>query len=85
MTEANEIEGKVGNRFTIVIPKKIREKMQLREGEAILIRLTKGKILIETKRGDPFEKLDEVAGDIKFNRHSREKAEELAFEEVESS
>ena len=59
MTEVSEIEGKVGTRFTIVIPKKFREKIHLKEGEAIIFRLKDGKIVIEPKRSDPFERVFE--------------------------
>ncbi len=82
MVESFETEGKVGNRFTIVIPKRLREKIQLKEGESIIFRLENGRILIEPKRGNPFKKLDEIAGDIKFDRHTRQEAEKLAFKEA---
>ena len=79
MSEAYKIEGKVGNRFTIVIPRKIREKIRLKEGESIVFWLDGNKIVIEPKRSDPFEKLDEIAGDIQFNCNTRKKADNYAL------
>lgn len=37
------------------------------------------KIVIEPKRSDPFERLDEIAGDIQFNHRVRQKAENDVF------
>ena len=74
--------GKIGKRFTVVIPKEIRERMNLREGEEIKFVLQGGKIFIELRRGDPFERLSEIAGDFEFTRDVKKEAEKAAIKIV---
>lgn len=50
----------VGRRYTLVIPKSIREEMGLEEGQRALIYVEGGRIVIEPFPGDPFKTLDKV-------------------------
>lgn len=50
----------VGRRYTLVIPKNIREKLGLKEGQIALARIEEGKIIIEPLPSDPFKVLGEV-------------------------
>ena len=53
----------VGKRYTIVIPKEIREKVKISEGSKVLISVRSGKIIIEPLPEDPFKVLGEVIGE----------------------
>ncbi len=53
----------VGKRYTIVIPKEIREKVKISEGSKVLISVRGGKIIIEPLPEDPFKVLGEVIGE----------------------
>jgi len=44
----------------LVIPKNIREKLGLKEGQIALARIEEGKIIIEPLPSDPFKVLGEV-------------------------
>ena len=44
----------------MVIPKNIREKLGLKEGQIALARIEEGKIIIEPLPSDPFKVLGEV-------------------------
>lgn len=56
------VVSRVGKRCTIVIPKEIREKVRLREGSTVIIRVVDDKIVIEALPDDPFKVLEEVIG-----------------------
>lgn len=50
----------VGRRYTLVIPKSIREEIGLEEGQRVLIYVEGGKIVIEPFPGDPFKALKQI-------------------------
>ena len=50
----------VGKRYTLVIPKSIREEIGLKEGQNVLIYVEGGKIVIEPFPRDPFKTLDKI-------------------------
>ncbi len=54
---------KVGKRYTIVIPKSIREKLRLKEGSKVLLRISGNRIIIEPLPDSPFEILGKVVGE----------------------
>ncbi len=66
---------RIGRRYTIVIPKEIREKVNLKEGSLVIIRAIDNEIIIETLPNDPFKVLGEVIGEP----YSEEKDEEKAI------
>ena len=53
----------VSKRFAIAIPKAVREKVGLREGQRVLVYAEAGKIVIEPLPADPFKELREVIGE----------------------
>lgn len=53
----------VGRRYTLVIPKSIREELGLEEGQRAFIYIEGGKIVIEPFPGDPFKALGDVIGE----------------------
>lgn len=65
----------VGRRYTLVIPKSIREELGLEEGRRALIYIQDGKIVIEPLPGDPFEVLREVVGEPYEEAKEEERAE----------
>ncbi len=67
---------RIGRRYTIVIPKEIRKKVNLKEGSLVIIRVADNKIIIEALPDDPFKVLEEVIGEP----YSEEKDEEKAIE-----
>ncbi|RLF23709.1 MAG: AbrB/MazE/SpoVT family DNA-binding domain-containing protein [Thermoprotei archaeon] len=55
---------RVGKRYTIVIPKEVREKLGLKEGSKLLLRIYGEKSLIlEPLPDNPFKVLEEVIGE----------------------
>lgn len=66
---------RIGKKYTIVIPKEIREKMGLREGQFSEIKIEKDKLVIIPKAFDPFEKLSELIGDVTYDQEAERKAE----------
>jgi len=70
-------EATIGRRFSLVIPKRVRKKLKLREGQRALVREEEGKIVIEPLPNDPYEVLSETLGDF---RYSEEKYEKKAVE-----
>jgi len=55
-------EASVGKRYTVVIPKSIREEIGLKEGQRVLMYVEGGKIVIEPFPGDPLKTLGEIIG-----------------------
>ena len=54
---------KVGRRYTVVIPKEIREKIGIKEGSKLLLRIDKDTIIMEPLPDDPFRVLEEIIGE----------------------
>jgi AbrB family looped-hinge helix DNA binding protein len=53
----------IGRRYTIVIPKNARRKLNLKEGQRMQIRVENGHLLLEPFPSDPFEVLESVIGE----------------------
>ena len=66
---------RIGRRYTLVIPKEIREKANIKEGSLVIIRVVDNRIIIEALPDDPFKVLEEVIGEP----YSEEKDEEKAI------
>ena len=56
-------ESVIGRRYTLVIPKTIREELTLKEGQKVLIHVEEGKIIIEPLPRNPYKVLEEVIGE----------------------
>jgi len=65
---------RIGRRYTIVIPKEIRNKVNLKEGSLVIIRVADNKIIIEALPDDPFKVLEEVIGEPYYEEKDEEKA-----------
>ena len=66
---------KIGKRYTIVIPKSLREKLGIKENQMAEIEVDAGKLVITPKTADPFKKLSELMGDIKYDEKLERKVE----------
>jgi len=66
----------VGRRFTIVIPKSIRKELTVREGQRVLIRIERGRIVIEPLPFDPYSIMEEVVGEPYEEKEEESRAEE---------
>lgn len=52
----------IGKRHTIVIPKSIRSKVGMTEGQMVLVRVEHGRVIIEPLPEDPYQVLGEIVG-----------------------
>ncbi|HMF33985.1 MAG TPA: AbrB/MazE/SpoVT family DNA-binding domain-containing protein [Candidatus Lokiarchaeia archaeon] len=50
----------IGKRFTLVIPKKARLQLKLKEGQRVQVRVESGHLLLEPYPLDPYETLKSV-------------------------
>ena len=66
----------IGRRYTVVIPKSIREKIGLKEGQKVFVREQAGRIVIEPLPTDPYKTLSAVLGDLKYVEEKHEKVAE---------
>lgn len=72
---------RVDNKGRITIPKEIREKFGIREGDELIITLRRGEVILR-KTEDPFKVLEELLGNLSFNRKLRKIAKEKALKEL---
>ncbi|MCD6348316.1 MAG: AbrB/MazE/SpoVT family DNA-binding domain-containing protein [Candidatus Korarchaeota archaeon] len=75
------MEAVVDSKGRIVLPKNVRKKLGLKEGDKVVITLEKDGILIK-KLEDPEKVLEELLGDLTFSRELRRVAERQALKEV---
>ena len=54
---------RVGKKYTIVLPKDIRSKLNIKEGDLLSVRVEGDRIILEPKRSDPFKVLEKVIGE----------------------
>lgn len=67
----------VGKRYSIVIPKAVREKLHLEEGQDVWIGTSGDAILIEPLPKDPYTVLKRVIGEPYDEKRDEPRAEEL--------
>ena len=72
---------RVDSKGRIVLPKKFRDALGIREGDELVLVLEGGKVIIK-KAEDPFKVLEEVLGELSFSRELRRVAEEEGLKEV---
>jgi antitoxin MazE len=54
---------RVGKKFTLVIPKSVRERLKIREGDILTLQVEGEKIVLTIRRSDPFKVLEQVIGE----------------------
>jgi len=69
----------------MVIPKSIRKRMGLKEGQKVFVREEAGKILIEPLPVDPYKTLAAVLGDFTYDEKKHEKLAEGWLKKVARS
>lgn len=69
-------ESVIGRRYTLVIPKAVREELTLKQGQRVLIRVEGKRIIIEPLPWDPYKVLEEVVGEPYEEEKEEVKAEE---------
>ena len=67
---------RVGKKYTIVLPKGVRTKLNIKEGDLLNIKIEGDKIVLEPKRSNPFKILEKIIGEP----YDEEKDEKLAEE-----
>lgn len=67
----------IGRRFTLVIPKAVRRRVGLKEGQHAIVRAEAGRIIVEALPSDPYGALADAIGDFEYSESKHErKAEE---------
>ncbi len=66
---------RVGRRYTVVIPRKIRRQTGLKENDLLKIWVEKGRIILEPVEYNPFKILEKVIGEP-YSEETDEKAAE---------
>jgi AbrB family looped-hinge helix DNA binding protein len=72
-----EVKSKIGKRFSVIIPKEIREKLGLKEGDTIIIKKKESDIVISTEKISPFKKLANLLGTFPYNEKVEEETEKF--------
>lgn len=71
----------VDKKGRITIPRELREILNIKVGDELLLKIENGRIVIE-KTIDPYKILEEVLEDITFTRSLRKLAEREAVKEI---
>jgi len=66
---------RVGKKFTLVIPKKVREMLGIKEGDLLSVKVKEGKIIMEPKKSDPFRALEKGIEEPYDEKRDEERAE----------
>ncbi|RLG89565.1 MAG: hypothetical protein DRO16_03875 [Thermoprotei archaeon] len=70
------ISTRVRKNYTITLPKEICEKIWIREGTMLSVRVINNKIILEPLPDDPFRVLNELISEPYNERTDEKKAEE---------
>ena len=73
---------KVGERYTIVIPKEIRRILGIKKGQLMRITSDGRRIILEPIFENPFEIFEKILGDFVYSRKMRKEAEKKLLEEA---
>ena len=66
----------IGRKYTLVIPKAIREELNLKQGQRVLIHVENKRIIIEPLPWDPYKVLEKIVGEPYEESREEAKAEE---------
>ena len=67
----------VGKRYTIVVPKSIRKRLQIDEGQRVIITVMGNQMVVEPLPKDPYASLARIIGQPYSERKYERKAEGL--------
>jgi AbrB family looped-hinge helix DNA binding protein len=76
MKAAMSEQVRIGKRFSIVIPKRVRKLLELREGQAAMVSAEQGRILVQPLPDDPYAVLEDALGDFTCSEERYEKTAE---------
>jgi AbrB family looped-hinge helix DNA binding protein len=74
----------VGKRFSIVVPRSVREKINLKEGQQVIVREDGGKVIIEPLPNEPLKVLERVIGEPYDEGKDEKRAERWALRHAHS-
>jgi len=69
----------VDPRFRVTIPKAVRTKLNVTEGQRLYVVSFGDSLIMRPVPERPAVKLDEILGDLRFDREARKKAERWLF------
>ena len=75
------LEVRLDERGRITIPREVRERLGLRPGERLLVRVQGDSIVIRRAK-DPFKVIEDILRDLTFDRSLRYEAEEQVLREL---
>jgi len=71
----------VDSKGRITLPKEIRRLLEMESGDKLKVMVVGGKIVLE-KMENPFQVLEDLLKDVKFDPTMRAEAEKIALEEA---
>jgi len=75
---------KVGKRYTVVLPKSVRKKVRLEEGQRVWITASDGRIIIEPLSTNPSEVFSKLIPDQYTEQKYERKTEEFLMKNARS-
>jgi len=69
-------EVRIGRRFSFVIPRSIRKRLGVKEGQTAIVTAEGERIIVEPLPEDPYEVLVETLGDFSYSEEKYEKKAE---------
>ncbi len=76
-------EVRIDDRGRITLPKEVRERLNLKSGDRLLIKI-RGDSIILVRAEDPFKIIESILGDLTFKRELRFEAEKQALQEIKN-
>ena len=77
------LEVRLDERGRITIPREVRERLGLKPGERLLIKV-QGSSIIITRAENPFKVIEGILKDLTFERSLRYEAEKQALQELKA-
>jgi len=75
------LEVRLDERGRVTIPREIRDKLGLKPGERLLVKV-QGNSIVLTRAEDPFKIIESILKDLTFERSLRFEAEKQALREL---
>lgn len=69
-------EVKIGRKYAVVIPRNVRKKLGLKEGQRALVREEVGRVVIEPLPDDPYQVLRQTLGNFSYTESKYERKAE---------
>lgn len=69
-------EVKIGRKYAVIIPRNVRKKLGLKEGQRALVREEVGRVVIEPLPDDPYQVLRQTLGNFSYTESKYERKAE---------